>query len=67
MSLVEELSVSLKDFLPPARSHLINHDGLPVAVVSERLYQKLKDYAEKNKMPIRAVIDKLRGEIHAVP
>jgi len=67
MSLVEELGISLKDFLPPARSHLINHDGLPVAVVSERLYQKLKDYGEKNKVTIRSVIDKLRAEIYAAP
>jgi hypothetical protein len=67
MSLVEELSVSLKDFLPPARSHLINHEGHPVAVVSDRLYQKLSDYAEKNRMTIRAVIDKLRAEIYAAP
>jgi hypothetical protein len=64
MSLVEELGISLKDFLPAARSHLINHEGLPVAVVSERLYQALKNRAAKDIVTIRAVIDKLRTEIH---
>ena len=66
MSLVEELGVSLRDFLPPARAHLISHDGHPVAIVSERLYQKLQDYANKNRIPIREVLERLRTEIHAV-
>jgi len=67
MSLVVELGLSLKDFLPHARAHLINQDGRPAAVVSDRLYQKLKDHADKNRISITDAIERLRAEIHAAP
>jgi hypothetical protein len=65
MSLVEELGVSLKDFLPQTSAHLMSYDGLPVAVVSTRLYQRLKEYAEAHHMPLKLLLQRLRDEIHA--
>ena len=65
MSLIAELGLSLKDSLPQARAHLINQDGRPAAVVSDQLYQKLNDYADKNQMSINTALERLRAEIHA--
>ena len=67
MSLVAQLGLSLKDFLPQARAHLINQDGRPAAIVSDQFYQKLKDYADKNHMSINAALERLRAEVHAAP
>jgi hypothetical protein len=64
MSLVEELGVSLKDFLPQEGAHIIHHEGCPAALVSNRLYRRLKDYASSNQVPLAAVVAQPRRDVH---
>jgi hypothetical protein len=64
MSLVEELHVSLKDFLPEKGVTVTYGEGPAVTIVSLRLHQELKRYAETNCLSLGAVIAQLHHEVH---
>ena len=66
MSIVDELDVSLKDFLPERAtvSMAIVEEGLQY-VVSQRLHLALKEYAKRNGIPLTVALQLLRSEVHA--
>jgi hypothetical protein len=69
MSLVNQFEVTLKDFWRDHsdRMFVTDRDRGTTTTISRRLYAKLKDHAESSQLPIDAVIQKLRDEIHAEP
>jgi hypothetical protein len=67
MPLIEELQISWKDFLAEARPAgrvIISDKRGPVAIVNNSLYGKLQDYAANHQIPLGAVVEQLREEIH---
>jgi hypothetical protein len=61
MSLIEELQVSLKDFLPGTR--LVTGNIGPIAMVSDRLFLKLQTYSRLRGISVAAAIEQLRDEV----
>ena len=69
MSLLKELEVTLKDFLPELSDGMVITDprrGTAVAV-SGRLYSRLKAYADQHQFSLQAVVERLRAEVHKDP
>jgi hypothetical protein len=67
MSLVNQFEITLKDFLPEPPIRTISDRAGPVAIVSDRLFAKLNDYAADNQLRLSAVVQQLRDEIHRQP
>jgi hypothetical protein len=66
MPLIEELQVSWKDLMPAQRPvRLINDRRGPVAIISDSLFAKLRDYADSHHTPLSFVVEQLRDEIHS--
>jgi hypothetical protein len=63
MSMVKELSVSLKDFLPEAARQVQLKSGLSTAI-STRLCDALSGYSEKHAIPLSEALARLQHEIH---
>ena len=61
-SMLEELGVSLRDFLPQDGGHLIRVSGGPV-VISKRLLNALRSYAARRGITLMLALDRLRDEI----
>lgn len=55
MSLIDELQISLKD-----------PDAVPAtdAIISDRLFARLMNYADSHHTPLTNVVEQLRDEIH---
>jgi hypothetical protein len=65
MPLIDELQISLKDLMPAERPvRLINDRRGPVAIISERLFARLENYAAHHHRPLSYVVEELREEIH---
>src|SRR4051794_10833285 len=65
MSLVNQFEITLKDFLPDrSDGMIIKDDRGTVAIVSERLFEKINNYAVANQLPRSSVVEQLREEIH---
>src|ERR1700738_3370082 len=69
MSLVNQFEITLKDFLPDLSDGMIIADRTrrTTTTVSNRLYARLRAYADDNQLPLGAVVDQLRDEIHQQP
>jgi hypothetical protein len=66
MSLVNQFEITLKDFWPDCSNGVIitgRHDRTATAV-SNRLYAKLKAYADDNQLAFHAVVEQPSEEIH---
>ncbi|MEO8630967.1 MAG: hypothetical protein ABI612_23145 [Betaproteobacteria bacterium] len=61
-SMLQELGVSLRDFLPQDGGHLIRVSGGPV-VISTRLLNALRSYAAHRGITLMLALDRLRDEI----
>jgi hypothetical protein len=67
VSLIEELQISWKDFLSearPAGRMIISDRRGPITIVDRSVYGKLQTYATAHRIPIGAVVEQLRDEIH---
>jgi hypothetical protein len=65
MPLIDELEISMKDLMPTERPvRLINDPRGPVAIISARLFSRLRDYADSHHTPLSHVVEQLRDEIH---
>ena len=64
MSIVEDFAVSLKDFLPIQPSCTIQDRSGRTVVVSDRLRDRLRDYAKHHEIPLTAALERLRDEVH---
>ena len=69
MSLVNQFEITLKDFLPDRSDGMIITDRTrrTTTTVSNRLYARLKAYADDNQLPFHSVVEQLRKEIHQPP
>jgi|HubBroStandDraft_4_1064222.scaffolds.fasta_scaffold591630_2 hypothetical protein len=61
-TLIEQLSVTLKDFIPAGRQYTIHIKGGQLTV-SERLHAQIQDFAARNTMTPSAVVMQLCDEI----
>jgi hypothetical protein len=53
MSLIDGLQISLKDLIPAERPvRLITDRRGPVAMISDRLFTRLRDYADSHHTPL---------------
>ena len=66
MPLIEDLGLSLKDFLPQDGARVIRDRSGRVALISTRLHDELQAHAVRNGIPLGAVIEQLRDEVHEV-
>ena len=65
MLLVDELNITLRDFLPEHGDMcVITEGGRTSAIVSRRLYRKLRDYADAQNMTVAAALARLRDQVH---
>jgi hypothetical protein len=65
MSLVNQFQISLKDYLPIRRNGHYGPSSRPTTTtVSNRLYAKLRAYADESRLPLDPVVEQLREEIH---
>jgi hypothetical protein len=66
MSLVNQFEITLKDFLPDLSDGMIITDRgrRTTTTVSNRLYARMRAYADDNQIPLDTVVDQLRNEIH---
>ena len=69
MSLVNQFEITLKDFLPDRSEGMIitDRDRGTTTTVSNRLYARLRAYADANRIPLDTVVEQLREEIHQQP
>ena len=64
MALVDDLQITLKEFLPDAPDRrLISDPSGPVAFVGSRLHDNLQNYAAARHVAVKSVVDQLRTEI----
>ncbi len=64
MRMLDELEVTLKDFVPKNGGKLISLGNGGEAVISDGLYNKLQGYARQHAMPLGKAFEQLRNEIH---
>jgi hypothetical protein len=65
MPLMDELQISLKDLMAAERPvRLIADRRGPVAIISDRLFARLRNYADSHHTPMSSVVEQLRDEIH---
>jgi hypothetical protein len=65
MPLITDLEISLKDFLPEKNRKIIYaSDGNAAGVISMRLYEKLKAFAQSERIPLAEAMCILRKEVH---
>lgn len=65
MSLVNHFEITLKDFFPDrSAGMIIRNVRSTLAMISDRLYAKLNDYADANQLPLSQLVEQLREEIH---
>jgi hypothetical protein len=66
MSLVNQFEITLKDFLPDRSDAMVitDRDGGTITTVSNRLYARVRAYADDIRIPLDNVVDRLRAEIH---
>lgn len=65
MPLVKKLEITIKDFLPQEGDMcVITQNGRTIAVVTRRLYRKLRDYASEKNLPVVAAFIELRDHVH---
>jgi len=63
--LVDEMNITLKDFLPEHGDMcVIMQGGRTSAIVSRHLYRELRDYADSHNMTVAAALARLRNEVH---
>src|SRR6267378_3933358 len=69
MSLVNQFEITLKDFWPDCSDGMIitGRHHRTATTVSNRLYARLKAYADDNQLPFHSVVEQLREEIHQQP
>src|SRR6266850_1864184 len=69
MSLVNQFEIALKDFWPDCSDGMIitGRHHRTATTVSNRLYARLKAYADDNQLPFHSVVEQLREEIHQQP
>ncbi len=65
MPLIDELQITLKDFLPDRSDATIIRDGRGViAMVSDRLFTALTTYAADHRLRFNSVVAQLHAEVH---
>jgi len=62
-SLMRELKVRLKDFLPMEGGHLMRLPGSSI-VISTRLRNALREYSQRHGITLLEALERLRDEVH---
>jgi hypothetical protein len=64
--MVEELGVTLLDFVPVTGGHLIRISSGTV-VISTQLQNRLRDYASRCRISVVHALERLRDEVQKAP
>ena len=64
MSLINDLDISLKDFLPEHPGRIVADSTGPIAFVSVQLFARLREHAVLRGMSVSSVVHQVRDEIH---